>query len=159
MSDTKNYITPEGFQRLQDELNQLIKIERPETVKIVSWAAGNGDRSENGDYIYGKKKLRQIDARIKYLVINIEDAEIVRRDPTTSEDRIFFSAFVEIKDDDQNKIFTIRIVGVQEINHASGNISWVSPLAKSIIGKVAGDIVNVETLHGSHAYEILKVSY
>ena len=143
MSDKKNYITPEGFQRLQEELNQLIRIDRPEVVKVVSWAAGNGDRSENGDYIYGKRKLRQIDSKIKYLIINIEDAEIVRRDPSNLEERVFFGAFVQIKDDNKDKLLTVRIVGTQDINHATGNISLVCPLALSLMGRSNGDIVSV----------------
>ena len=159
MSDKKNYITPEGFQRLQEELNQLIRIDRPEVVKVVSWAAGNGDRSENGDYIYGKRKLRKIDSKIKYLIINIEDAEIVRRDPSNHEERVFFGAFVQIKDDNKDKLLTVRIVGTQEINHATGNISWVCPLALSLMGRSNGDIVSVETASGSQVYSILKVSY
>ncbi len=159
MSDKKNYITPEGFQRLQEELNQLSRIDRPEVVKVVSWAAGNGDRSENGDYIYGKRKLRQIDSKIKYLIINIEDAEIVRRDPSNLEERVFFGAFVQIKDDNKDKLLTVRIVGTQEINHATGNISWVCPLALSLMGRSNGDIVSVETASGSQVYSILKVSY
>jgi transcription elongation factor GreB len=159
LSDKKNYITPEGFQRLQEELNQLIRIDRPEVVKVVSWAAGNGDRSENGDYIYGKRKLRQIDSKIKYLIINIEDAEIVRRDPSNLEERVFFGAFVQIKDDNKDKLLTVRIVGTQEINHATGNISWVCPLALSLMGRSSGDIVSVETASGSQVYSILKVSY
>ena len=159
MSDKKNYITPEGFQRLQEELNQLIRIDRPEVVKVVSWAAGNGDRSENGDYIYGRRKLRQIDSKIKYLIINIEDAEIVRRDPSNLEERVFFGAFVQIKDDNKDKLLTVRIVGTQEINHATGNISWVCPLALSLMGRSNGDIVSVETASGSQVYSILKVSY
>ena len=137
----------------------MIKIERPETVKVVSWAAGNGDRSENGDYIYGKKKLRQIDSRIKYLIINIEDAEIVRRDGVVPERKIFFGAFVVIKDDTKGKSLTIRIVGAQEINHAAENISWISPLAKSLTGRSVGDIVNVETTKDERSYSVLEVYY
>ena len=137
----------------------MIKIERPEIVKVVSWAAGNGDRSENGDYIYGKKKLRQIDSRIKYLIINIEDAEIVRRDGVVPERKIFFGAFVVIKDDTKSKSLTIRIVGAQEINHAAENISWISPLAKSLMGRSVGDIVNVETTKDERSYSVLEVYY
>ena len=95
----------------------MIKVERPEIVKVVSWAAGNGDRSENGDYIYGKSKLRQIDSRIRYLIINIEDAEIVSRDNENFENKIFFGAFVRVEDTIKTKSLIIRIVGAQEINH------------------------------------------
>lgn len=137
----------------------MIKIERPEIVKVVSWAAGNGDRSENGDYIYGKKKLRQIDSRIRYLIINIEDAEIVRRDTEVPEKKIFFGAFVVINDDVKGKSLSIRIVGTQEINHAPKNISWVSPLAKSLMGKTVGDFVNVKTANDKRSYSVLEVYY
>lgn len=137
----------------------MIKIERPETVKVVSWAAGNGDRSENGDYIYGKKKLRQIDSRIKYLIINIEDAEIVRRDRVVPEKKIFFGAFVVINDDVKDKVLSIRIVGTQEINHAPENISWASPMSKSLIGKTVGDVVNVKTMNDERLYSVLEVYY
>ena len=137
----------------------MIKIERPEIVKVVSWAAGNGDRSENGDYIYGKKKLRQIDSRIRYLIINIEDAEIVFRDSEVPEKKIFFGAFVVINDDVKDKSLSIRIVGAQEINHASENISWVSPLAKLLLGKTVGDVVNVKTASDERSYSVLEVYY
>ena len=137
----------------------MIKVERPEIVKVVSWAAGNGDRSENGDYIYGKKKLRQIDSRIRYLIINIEDAEIVRRDSDASEKKIFFGAHVVINDDIQDKSLSIRIVGAQEINHAPGNISWISPLAKSLMGKSVGDFVSFEIANDERSYSIHEVYY
>ena len=137
----------------------MIRVERPEVVKVISWAAGNGDRSENGDYIYGKRKLRQIDSRIRYLIINIEDAQIVRRDKANLENKIFFGAFVRVKDTIKAKLLIIRIVGAQEINHTPGNISWVSPLAKSLMGKSVGDIVNVETANGEKSYSVLEVYY
>ena len=137
----------------------MIKIERPEIVKVVSWAAGNGDRSENGDYIYGKKKLRQIDSRIRYLIINIEDAKIVRRDKDSPNNKIFFGAFVRVQATIKTKLLLIRIVGAQEINHAPGNISWISPLAKSLIGKSVGDIANIKTANGEQSYSVLEVYY
>ena len=137
----------------------MIRVERPEVVKVISWAAGNGDRSENGDYIYGKRKLRQIDSRIRYLIINIEDAQIVRRDKVNLENKIFFGAIVRVKDTIKAKLLIIRIVGAQEINHTPGNISWVSPLAKSLMGKSVGDIVNVETANGEKSYSVLEVYY
>ena len=103
MSINKNYITPEGFKLLQEELNNLIKQERPDLVKVISWAAGNGDRSENGDYIYGKKRLRQIDARIKFLLINIEDANIIHFDEKMDQSKIFFGAKVKLFDENEEK--------------------------------------------------------
>lgn len=159
MSINKNYITPEGFKLLQRELNHLIKHERPEVVKVVSWAASNGDRSENGDYIYGKKRLRQIDARIKYLLINIEDANIVNFDQNRDRSKIFFGAKVIIFDVVENKKISIRIVGAQEINHSSDYISWHSPLARALMGKKEGDEVAVEIPSGLRTYSILRVSY
>jgi len=137
----------------------LIRVERPEVVKVVSWAAGNGDRSENGDYIYGKRKLRQIDSQIRYLIINIEDAQIVRRDKDDPENKIFFGAFVRVKTTIKTKLLLIRIVGAQEINHAPENISWISPLAKSLMGMSVGDIANVETANGEKSYSVLEVYY
>ena len=137
----------------------MIRAERPEVVKVVSWAAGNGDRSENGDYIYGKRKLRQIDSRIRYLIINIEDANIVRRDKDNPDNKIFFGAFVRVKATIKTKLLLIRIVGAQEINHAPGNISWISPLAKSLIGKSVGDIANIKTANGEQSYSVLEVYY
>ena len=137
----------------------MIRAERPEVVKVVSWAAGNGDRSENGDYIYGKRKLRQIDSRIRYLIINIEDANIVRRDKDNPDNKIFFGAFVRVKATIKTKLLLIRIVGTQEINHAPGNISWISPLAKSLIGKSVGDIANIKTANGEQSYSVLEVYY
>ena len=137
----------------------MIRAERPEVVKVVSWAAGNGDRSENGDYIYGKRKLRQIDSRIRYLIINIEDAKIVRRDKDSPNNKIFFGAFVRVQATIKTKLLLIRIVGAQEINHAPGNISWISPLAKSLIGKSVGDIANIKTANGEQSYSVLEVYY
>ena len=137
----------------------MIRVERPEVVKVVSWAAGNGDRSENGDYIYGKRKLRQIDSQIRYLIINIEDAQIVRRDKDDPENKIFFGAFVRVKTTIKTKLLLIRIVGAQEINHAPENTSWISPLAKSLMGMSVGDIANVETANGEKSYSVLEVYY
>ena len=159
MSINKNYITPEGFKLLQEELNNLIKQERPDLVKVISWAAGNGDRSENGDYIYGKKRLRQIDARIKFLLINIEDANIIDFDEKMYQSKIFFGAKVKLFDENEEKEINIRIVGAQEINHHPSYISWHSPLARALIGKMIGDNVDVDTPNGTKLYSVLEICY
>src|SRR5471030_37635 len=122
---TKNYITPAGHQRLRDELLHLLDVERPDVVKLLSWAASNGDRSENGDYIYGKRRLREIDRRIRFLTKRLESAEIV--DPATqSSNRVLFGARVTVKDED-DKSRTYRIVGIDETDVANGEVSWISP--------------------------------
>ena len=155
----KNYITAEGFRILQDELSYIIKNERPALVKTISWAAGNGDRSENGDYIYGKKKLRQIDARIKFLLTNIEDSNIVHLDNKLDKNKVFFAAYVSLFDEIKQSKLRIRIVGKVEINHKPDYISWISPLAKALIGKSVDDIVEIKTQDGERIYSILDIKY
>jgi transcription elongation factor GreB len=153
----KNYITPDGAKALQDELDFLWKEERPEVVKTVSWAASNGDRSENGDYIYGKKRLRQIDSRIRYLTKRIENIEILDNSGKESE-TVFFGAWVTIaKEDGSEKKF--KIVGVDETKPEDGLISWKSPLAKAVLRKTLGDAVSVKTPQGEEEIEITSVSY
>jgi transcription elongation factor GreB len=159
MTINQNYITPEGFKRLQDELNHLIRNERPELVKVISWAAGNGDRSENGDYIYGKKRLRQIDSRIKYLLTTIEDANIIHPNENLDKARIFFGAQVKLFDEDISKELTVRIVGADEIGHEPGFISWNSPLAKVLSGKSVDEVVQVVVPTGTKTYSILGIDY
>tara|TARA_Y100000022_G_C13260211_1_gene382471 strand:- start:17207 stop:17686 length:480 start_codon:yes stop_codon:yes gene_type:complete len=159
MVNEKNYITEEGFKILQDELSDIIKKERPLLVKTISWAAGNGDRSENGDYIYGKKKLRQIDARIKFLLTNIEDSNIVRLDNKIDKNKIFFGAYVSLFDEVKHAKLNIRIVGKVEINHKTDYISWISPLAKALLGKSVDDIVEIKTRDGERVYTILDIKY
>ena len=159
MVDEKNYITAEGFKILQNELSRIIKTERPPLVKTISWAAGNGDRSENGDYIYGKKKLRQIDARIKFLLTNIEDSSIVHLDNKIDKNKVFFGAYVSLFDEIKQSKLKIRIVGKVEINHKSDYISWISPLAKALIGKSVDDIIEVKTQDSEHVYSIVDINY
>ena len=144
---------------MQRELNSLIKLDRPEIVKVISWAAGNGDRSENGDYIYGKKKLRQIDARIKFLLTNIEDSSIVHLDNQIDKNKIFFGAYVSLFDEIKQSKLKIRIVGKVEINHQTDYISWISPLAKALIGKSVDDTIEIETQDGERIYSILDIKY
>jgi transcription elongation factor GreB len=158
---TKNYVTPGGFRRLKAELDELVDKERPALVAVVSWAAGNGDRSENGDYIYGKKRLREIDRRIRFLVKRLDKAEVV--DPIAPRDdddadRIFFGATVDVRDG-HGKKRTISIVGVDEIDTDRGFISWMSPMARALTKAREGDTVTIKTPGGVEELEILEVRY
>ena len=158
MEKEKNYITPKGFQRLQDELHQLARIERPEVTKTVAWAASNGDRSENADYIYGKKRLREIDRRVRFLTGRIDKAIVV--DPTKSiSSKVQFGATVTLEDEDDGSTKTISIVGVDEINTEKNLLSWRSPLGSSLIGKEVGDTILVRIPIGTKTYEIINIVY
>ena len=159
MADQKNYITPQGHAALEAEFTQLLKVERPEVVRVVSWAAGNGDRSENGDYIYGKRRLRQIDGRLRFLMQRMDAAVIV--DPATQAglEKVFFGAWVTLYSLDRDTEHTYRIVGQDELAPTKGWISWVSPLAKAMLGKQVGDVVRVQTPTGEDEYEIQEISY
>jgi len=137
----------------------LIKAERPEIVQIVSWAAGNGDRSENGDYIYGKKKLRQIDSRIKFLISVIEDADIIHPNDQINTDKIFFGAYVELRQDQKKKTVNLRIVGQHETTHDKQYISWLSPLGKSLLGREREELVSVDINGVQTTYTIIKIDY
>ena len=153
----KNYITPKGFKRLQDELDQLLRIERPELTKVIAWAAGNGDRSENADYIYGKKRLREIDRRVRFLTSRIDKSQVI--DPLSiKSQKIQFGASVTLLDEEDNERF-ISIVGVDEINTEKGHLSWKSPIGNSLIGKMVGEIVIVKTPKGEIEYEIKEIDY
>lgn len=158
-SDEKNYITPEGFATLQAEFHQLYKIERPEVVRTVSWAAGNGDRSENGDYIYGKRRLRQIDSRCSHLMRRMDLAEIVDSSQQQHLEKVFFGAWVTIFNLDDDSEHTYRIVGKDEIEPTKGHISWISPLAKAMLGKAVGDVIRVTTPKGEEQFEIIEITY
>jgi transcription elongation factor GreB len=158
-SDEKNYITPQGFAALQAEFHQLYKIERPEVVRTVSWAASNGDRSENGDYIYGKRRLRQIDSRCKHLMKRMDLAEIVDSSLQQHLEKVFFGAWVTLFNLADDSEVTYRIVGKDELEPNKGYISWVSPLAKAMLGKAIGDVVKVATPAGEDEYEIIEVRY
>ena len=157
--DEKNYITPEGYAVLQAEFNQLYKVERPEVVRTVSWAASNGDRSENGDYIYGKRRLRQIDGRLKHLMKRMDLAEIVDSSLQQGLEKIFFGAFVTLYDEKNDSEIVYRIVGKDEIAPAKGHISWISPLAKAMLGKEIGSAIKVQTPTGEAQFEVIDVSY
>ena len=155
---TKNYITPSGFRRMQEELKHLQHEERPRVVEIVSWAAGNGDRSENGDYIYGKQRLREIDRRTRFLLKRLEIAEIV--DPARQQnlDRVFFGATVTYANaSDEEK--TITIVGVDEVDADNGRVSWISPIARALMKAQEGDVVELRTPHGAEKIEVLEIRY
>lgn len=154
----KNYMTPLGLKTLQAELRQLMSVERPKIVEIVSWAAGNGDRSENGDYLYGKKRLREIDRRARYLTKRIESAEVV--DPAQQKNRgqVFFGATVTFARDEGTEQ-TVKIVGVDEADLAVGKISWLSPVARALMKAAVGDVVEVRTPAGRDALEIIAIKY
>jgi transcription elongation factor GreB len=159
MSDTpKNYITPTGIEAMRAELNHLRRVERPEVVATVSWAAGNGDRSENGDYIYGKKRLRQIDGRMRHLLKRLEIAEIVDPAAQPVKDRIFFGATVTYEDQ-HGKVHTIRIVGTDEARIEQNEVSWVSPIARALMRKEVGDVALLRTPDGEVEIEVLAIAY
>jgi len=152
-----NYISPKGHQKLVDELDQLVKIERPEVTKLVQWAASNGDRSENADYLYGKRRLREIDRRIRFLSQRLDAAIIV--DPTKiTSGKVQFGATVELLDEDGNKR-KFTIVGVDEVDTAKGRISWQSPIGKTLIGKAVDEEVLVKTPSGDLTYEVVSIVY
>jgi transcription elongation factor GreB len=155
-STGKNYISPAGYARLEAELRKLVEVERPEVVKTVAWAASLGDRSENADYIYGKRRLREIDRRVRFLIKRLESAEIVHSSGRDT-DQVFFGATVRIKGRDGEKELTI--VGVDEVDPAQGRISWVSPVAKALIKAREGDVVTLRTPGGEEQLEILEVTY
>lgn len=143
---------------MKDELLHLLDVERPEVVKVVSWAASNGDRSENGDYQYGKKRLREIDRRIYFLTKRLEDALVVDPESREATDQIFFGATVCYADEDGDET-TIAIVGVDEVDMDKNYVSWISPIAKALIKAREGDIVKLQTPTGPKELEILSVTY
>ena len=155
---TRNYITPAGFRRLQAELKQLQQVERPRIVDIVAWAAGNGDRSENGDYIYGKQRLREIDRRTRFLLKRLEIAEVVDPARQTHLDRVFFGATVTYAGAEGDER-TVTIVGVDEVDADNGRVSWISPIARALMTTRDGDIVELRTPHGIETIEIVEISY
>ena len=152
----KNYITPAGYARLEAELRKLVEVERPEVVKTVAWAASLGDRSENADYIYGKRRLREIDRRVRFLIKRLEGAEIVNSSGRDT-DQVFFGATVKLKSASGEK--SITIVGVDEVDPSHGRVSWVSPIARALIKAREGDTVTLHTPAGDEKLEILEVTY
>lgn len=155
---THNYITPAGHARLRSELEHLVKRERPHVVEVVAWAASNGDRSENGDYIYGKRRLREIDRRIHFLTKRLEIAQIVDPAQQGAKDQVFFGATVTVGDADGEEN-TYAIVGVDEADASAGRISWVSPLARALLKAREGDSVRFQSPQGWREIDILEVRY
>lgn len=153
-----NYITPEGHARLHQELDHLIRTERPSVVETVAWAASNGDRSENGDYIYGKRRLREIDRRIRFLTKRLEAAQVVDPLRQAGNDQIFFGATVTVLDE-RDERHTYQIVGVDETDLSKGRISWVSPLARALIKAREGDTITFRSPSGQRQLEVEAVRY
>ena len=152
----RNYLSPAGYARLKAELKGLVEIERPKVVQTVSWAASNGDRSENGDYIYGKKRLREIDRRVRFLIKRLEGADVVDSAGRES-DQVFFGATVTVTSKGGERSFTI--VGIDEADPARGRVSWISPIAKALFKARIGDVVTLRSPGGTEALEILDVRY
>jgi transcription elongation factor GreB len=159
---SKNYMTPRGYQQLKDELVQLLNVDRPEVVRTVSWAASNGDRSENGDYIYGKKRLREIDRRIRFLTKRLDNAEVV--DPAAraqlgqATDQVFFGASVRYANGAGEEV-EVAIVGIDEVDLPRGRISWISPVARALTKARVGDSVQLRTPVGVETLDVIDVRY
>ncbi len=159
MSQQNNYITPEGYATLKAEFDQLYRTERPRVVSDVAWAASNGDRSENADYIYGKRRLRQIDSRLRFLMKRMDTAVVVDPKDQQGLEKVFFGAWVTLYSITKDEEHTYRIVGQDELDPSKGYISWISPLARALMGKQAGDNLRVETPGGEEEFEVLEVAY
>ena len=165
---TRNYITPAGLARLQAERRHLWRVDRPEVVRVVEWAAGNGDRSENGDYIYGKRRLREIDRRLRFLDKRIEAAEAVDPAKQTRRDRVYFGATVTYTRINHTEIshigaadgdVTVTIVGIDETDGGQNRISWISPVARALLKSGVGDVVTLHTPTGPESLEVTAISY
>lgn len=154
----KNYITPAGYARLRDELLHLMDVERPKMVDVVHWAASNGDRSENGDYLYGKKRLREIDRRIRFLTQRLEIAEITDPSVHHGKDQVFFGCTVSYEDDEGTER-SITILGIDEADTLAGQVSWVSPVARALLKARVGDEVSLPTPDGVRVLNVLRVGY
>lgn len=154
----KNYITPQGYAKLRAELLQLLDVERPKVVETVAWAAKNGDRSENGDYLYGKKRLREIDRRIRFLTRRLEIAEVTDPSAHHGGDHVFFGATVTYLDDGGTER-TVTIKGIDEAESARGEVSWISPIARTLLRSRVGDVLSLPTPAGVQEIEVLAVRY
>ena len=154
----KNYMTPAGYARLQAELHQLLRVERPKIVEIVSWAAGNGDRSENGDYLYGKKRLREIDHRARWLTKRLDIAEVVDPARQTNRDRIYFGATVSFVTEDEAER-TVTILGADESDITRGEVSLFSPIARALLRARVGEVVKMHTPRGVEEVEVVAICY
>jgi transcription elongation factor GreB len=153
-----NYITPQGFAALRAEYDHLLGEERPRIVEIVSWAAGNGDRSENGDYLYGRKRMREIDGQLRRLSKKMKDARVINPAQQPDKSRVFFGATVTVADEDDARR-TVTIVGNDETNASSGMIGWDAPLARALRGAAVGDLRSVRLPAGEREYEVMEISY
>jgi transcription elongation factor GreB len=154
----RNYVTPAGFEKLRRERDDLLRVERPEVVRTVSWAAANGDRSENGDYLYGKRRLREIDRRVRFLTKRLENAEVV--DPTRQarRDLVFFGATVTYADS-EGRERSVAIVGADEVDPGRGRVSWISPIARALLKAGVGDEVQLRTPQGAQTLEVIAIRY
>ncbi|MDB5406930.1 MAG: transcription elongation factor GreB [Rhodospirillales bacterium] len=157
-SGTKNYMTPAGFRHMQEERQQLTRVERPKVVEIVSWAAGNGDRSENGDYIYGKRRLHEIDRRIRFLTKRLESAVVVDPAQQKNHEQVFFGATVTYENA-RGEEHDVTLVGIDEADMEQGKISWISPIARALLKAREGDVVEVRTPAGPEAIEVVRIRY
>ena len=155
---SKNYMTPPGYARMRDELLDLIDNERPKVVEVVHWAASNGDRSENGDYLYGKKRLREIDRRIRFLTQRLELAQVIDPSVHYGNTQVFFGATVTYADDSGQER-SIRIMGIDEANSALGEVSWISPIARTLLKSREGDVLRLVMPDRVGDIEVLRVSY
>ena len=155
---TRNYITPGGYARIKDELDHLLRVERPHIVEVVHWAASNGDRSENGDYIYGKKRLREIDRRIRFLTKRLEVAEVTDPSVHHGGEQVFFGARVTYADDDGAER-SVTIKGIDEVDNRQGEVSWISPIARTLLRARVGDVLQLPTPVGVKEIEVLAVAY
>ncbi|GLT20988.1 transcription elongation factor GreB [Zoogloea oryzae] len=156
---TTNYMTRRGYEILRTELDQLVRDERPKLVETVRWAAGNGDRSENGDYIYGKKRLREIDRRIRFLIKRLENSTVVTPSEQENTEQVFFGATVTVCDVDGDAEQTYQIVGVDEANASEGRISWIAPLSRALLKAREGDVVRFASPAGLREIEVLEIRY
>ena len=154
----KNYVTPAGFEKLRAERETLLRVERPEVVRTVSWAAANGDRSENGDYLYGKRRLREIDRRARFLTKRLENAEVVDPLRQTRRDQVFFGATVTYADA-KGRARTVSIVGADEVDPDRGRVSWLSPIARALLKAGTGDEVQLRTPQGIETIEVVEIRY
>ncbi|HEY3910787.1 MAG TPA: transcription elongation factor GreB [Stellaceae bacterium] len=154
----KNYMTPDGHRQLEEERRRLLRVERPQVVETVAWAAGNGDRSENGDYIYGKRRLREIDRRIRFLTKRLESAQVVDPAQQQNRDQVFFGATVTYANERGSEA-TVTIVGIDEADLARGQVSWVSPIARALLKAREGDLVELRAPSGAEQIEVLEIRY
>lgn len=156
---TRNYMTRKGYEVLRMELDNLVRDERPQLVETVRWAASNGDRSENGDYIYGKKRLREIDRRIRFLIKRLESATVVTPSEQENTEQVFFGATVTVCDIDGSEEQTYQIVGVDEANASEGRISWIAPLSRALLKAREGDVIRFASPAGLREIEVVEIRY